>query len=660
MQPKEPSRPNPAANDEVDALTRLKALLIGPEQQSIERLDAEAHDRATQARRVADNLPESLDHAYRSTPKALTRALDQPVATCLKGSVQRDPGFFADILYPVMGPAIRRSISQTLKALVQEINQALEHSFTLKGLRWRLESARSGVPFAEIVLRHTLRYRVDEMFLIETGSGLLIKHLTQGPETARDPDAVSGMLTAIRDFAGDTFDDAAGVRTRLETVDIGEHTLWLVHGPRAYLACAIRGTPPIGLRDELAQVVDEIHRKHDDVLAGYADDSALADRLQPLLEHCLQSEKTSAERRGFPWPVAIFGLLTVAGLTWWLHSTWRIADQENAARAQLQAAVAQLDASPGTVITDWRIAEGRLAIKGLHDPMTRAPTEVLTAAGLDPSSYSATFQPFESSQPAAALARARARLVPPDDVTLTLSADGSLKAIGAADSAWIGRATLLAVTVPGINAFDRTELESHDARLAHEVAAWLNPPPSAKIGVNDAVATITGVAPFAWIEQLADLGTPPRGLAELRFEDLQPVEARRLDALRHQIEQTWISFQADIELSPNQQSVVESLADRATELRRHAQTLGWPIQLRIIGRTDGTGTLEQNLFLARERAATVASALRATQLDLPDLLLGAINQPPQPPGIRPDLTLRRVEFRVLTGSQPVGNETAKP
>ena len=88
---------------------------------------------------------------YDEAPEELTRALEQPFSACIEDSVQRNQGFFADILFPIMGPAIRRSISQALKGLVQQINQTLEHSLTVKGLRWRLEAARSGVPFAEVV-----------------------------------------------------------------------------------------------------------------------------------------------------------------------------------------------------------------------------------------------------------------------------------------------------------------------------------------------------------------------------------------------------------------------------------------------------------------------------------------------------------------------------
>ena len=634
-----------AANDEASALAALKALLLGPEQASIQRLDEEFHDHRVQAERVSDNLTEALDRTYRETPTELTDALDRPVAECLKGSVQRDPGFFADVLYPVMGPAIRRSITQAMKDLVQQINQTLEHSLTLKGLRWRLEAARSGVPFAEVVLRNTLRYRVDEVFLIQSGSGLLIQHLTRADAQAHDPDAVSGMLTAIRDFASDTF-DAAASETRLETIDAGEHTLWLVHGPLAYLACAIRGIAPVGLRDELAQVIETIHRRHDDLLRRVGDDPEQADRLRPLLEPCLKSERVEPGGRRFPWPFAILALLVLAALGWWAKGLWETQSSAAADHARLVAAVEQLNASPGTLVTDWQIEQGRLLLTGLHDPLTTTPEQLLSEAGLAQTAYETAFQPFESQVPAAVLARAHQRLAPPAEVTLSLNDDGALAAAGVADAQWIDRAALLATTVPGIRAYDASALEHRDDRLRRDLSARLAPPDTVELRVADGIARFSGIAPMDWIDSLPGQVDLPNGRVILDADRLRPFEAVRLNALRRQVEQVAIPFGDGATLDPNQRPRIEGLAGLINELQQHAERLERRIRLHVIGRTDGIGTPEQNLFVARERAMVVAEALEAQGLSLPEMELNVIVLPPRAFSRSPDFRHRRVEFRL--------------
>lgn len=633
--------PPPAANDEASALATLKTLLVGQELNSIERLEEETRDPAVQQKRVADSLPQSINQAYHDSPAELTRALERPVSECIEDSVERNPTFFADILYPVMGPAIRRSITQAMRELVQHINQSLEHSLTVKGLKWRIEAARSGIPFAEIVLRHTLRYRVEEVFLIQSGSGLLIQHIRKDPAQTTDADAVSAMLTAIRDFAQDTL-DGEGRDSRLETVDVGDHTLWLIHGPKAYLACAIRGVPPVGLRDELAAVLEQIHRRHPALLEDFDGDPTTAAPTVPLLEPCLRSETAQASGKRFPWPLLLV-LLVIAGLlAWWAYGQWQTKAAADRHRALQTAAAATLSTRPGIVLTDWQISDGRLHLQGLHDPLSPAPESVLAQSGLTPTDYSLSFRPFQSSDPAAALARARQRLAPPDEVTLELGDDGTLSAHGFATGDWIGRAALLATTVPGVARYDDSRLENMDTRVQKELYELLQPPEQVRITVTGGAARLHGEAPVAWMRSLPEQTPPIIGLESMRHDDLQPLEIRRLSTLTRMIGASTVEFASGIELDDRQQAKIASLAALVSEAHQHAQDLRTPIGLQIIGRTDGTGSPEQNVYVSQARATRVADALLAAATPMPEIQLRTIMQPPG----GPDAEKRRVEFRV--------------
>ena len=650
--------PPPAANDENSALATLKALLVGPEQSSIRELEKESQDPERQRRRIADALPDSLNEAYRDSPRELTRSLEMPVSECIEGSVKRNPAFFADILYPVMGPAIRRSIAQTMRELVQHINQTLEHSLTIKGLKWRAEAARSGIPFAEIVLRHTLRYRVEEAFLIQSGSGLLIQHVRQQQTHTTDADAVSAMLTAIRDFAHHTL-DTADEDARLETVDVGDHTRWLIHGPRAYLACAIRGVPPVGLRDELAGVVEEIHRRHAGLLQDFDGDPASATALIPLMEPCLQMETATPKGKRFPWPVLLLALAAAGILAWWGHTAWRAHALASEYRAKQMAAVTALSNASGIVLTDWRIDGERLQIQGLHDPLTPSPEGILAASGLSAAEVRQSFRPFQSSEPTAARARAEQRLAPPPSIRLTLDERGVLRAQGSADPEWVARAALLATTIPGVNAYDDSGLRNQDGRIRKQLSELLMPPPQASIEVSDGAASIKGEAPLSWIESLPPVRPQIAGLTGLVYEQLKPLEMQRLTALINMIESTRVAFASGTaELGSAQLTQLDSLAALIGEAHQYAQDMHLALELQIIGRTDGTGSAEQNLYLARERAARVAQRLAQYDTPLPGISLSAIPQPAA--HTAPDDEMRRVEFRILGAGQPEGTNQAKP
>src|SRR6478752_8375088 len=97
--------------------------------------------------------------------------------------------------------------------------------FSWRGLKWRLEAYRSGSSFADVVLKHTVVFRVEHIFLIHRKTGLLLEHVAAQNAAAQDPQMVSGMLTAIQDFVRDSFTqakDGGGI----DTLRLGDLLLW--------------------------------------------------------------------------------------------------------------------------------------------------------------------------------------------------------------------------------------------------------------------------------------------------------------------------------------------------------------------------------------------------------------------------------------------------
>lgn len=153
-------------------IEQLRNLLLRKEQQRLDKLEQQLADRERRILAVAEILPETLTRLQHS--KRLKRSLRPQFDSGIEASIQRDPKRFAAIFYPVIGPAIRRAISEALKGLLDSINRTMEHSFSARSWSWRLQAWRTGVPFNQIVLKHTLAYSIDEVFLVQRDSGLLI------------------------------------------------------------------------------------------------------------------------------------------------------------------------------------------------------------------------------------------------------------------------------------------------------------------------------------------------------------------------------------------------------------------------------------------------------------------------------------------------------
>ena len=167
-----------------------------------------------------------------------------------ESSIRSDPTTLVNILYPTIVPAIRKSIGETIDETFQRLNQTLKYSLTWRGLKWRWEAWRTGLPFAEVVLKHTLVYQVEHVFLVHRHTGLLIAHVAAENAVSQDPQLVSSMLVAIQDFVRDSFSGAE--HQGLDSVQLGELRLWSEPGPFAVLVAVIRGDPPEGLHDACA------------------------------------------------------------------------------------------------------------------------------------------------------------------------------------------------------------------------------------------------------------------------------------------------------------------------------------------------------------------------------------------------------------------------
>lgn len=420
---------------------RLRSLLLAPEQAALERLRA-AEDALPQ------RLPELLDEVERGERReALHRALAPVVAAALTDAVRRDRRRIVDALFPVIGPAIRRSIAEALRGFVADLNRALEHSLTPRGIAWRIESWRSGVPFAQVVMKHSLRYRIDHLFLIERESGLLL-HRHSAPELPDlDADAIAGMLTAIADFVRDSVraDEDAG----LASATVGEHLLQVLEGPHAVLACFIRGVPPPALAERLRAALEDLHRARDAQPEPDSfdwDDAGGRAFEMPLLEPGASVPVAAPTR----WPVVLLALALLGLAASWAWDRWQRADES----ARLRAAVA---ASPGW---EWlaleRDAQWRLRV--LRDPDAAPAAQVLAAARLRADAVRIEEQPFLSLQAPLVVLRARRALAPPAAVEIEFEG-GALRVRGRAPQGWVRELEARALLLPGVARLDRAGLE---------------------------------------------------------------------------------------------------------------------------------------------------------------------------------------------------------
>src|SRR5580692_12805853 len=188
--PQGQSQENPPDNNH--AYEELRHLIIAPEQEELADIQERLDDRARRTQDVSSVVAEAIimRRDQRGDP-SLAQALAPTVEETLRESVRHDPHPLADALFPVMGPAIRKSISEALRGMLESFNQALEHSISARGIKWRIEALRTGKPFAEIVLMHSLLFRVEQVFLFHRQTGLVLSHVVAPSIARQDPSLVA-------------------------------------------------------------------------------------------------------------------------------------------------------------------------------------------------------------------------------------------------------------------------------------------------------------------------------------------------------------------------------------------------------------------------------------------------------------------------------------
>jgi outer membrane protein OmpA-like peptidoglycan-associated protein len=442
-----------------DPLDELRSLLAAAEQEDVARIHERLNDPVTRAEDVSLVLAEAI--TIRSGKDSqLTDALQPTVEEAIVRSVRRDPQTLVDALFPVMGPAIRKSIASTLAAMLQSLNETLTEGFSVQGLKWRLEAWRTGRPFAEVVLLRSLVYRVEQVFLIHLKSGLLLQHVSANPGAVQDADMVSGMLTAIRDFAHDSFGgtEASG----LDAFQVGDLTVWVEQGPLAILAGAIRGNPPQELKAVFAETIEKIHSGQAGDLEAFEGNAAPFERSRPLLESCLKVQRQTAAqiKPGAPrrattaLKVALAVALLAIGL-WIAFSARR--------NRRWNQYLARVGATPGLVVASSERRGGKLFVNGLRDPLARDPAAMLAPASLGPEDVVATWRPYQALDSELVLTRAKHVLEPPATATLEMRG-GVLAARGAAPHAWIAEAKRESRALSGVTRFDDSNLVDADRR----------------------------------------------------------------------------------------------------------------------------------------------------------------------------------------------------
>lgn len=591
----------PQSPSSLDPYEELINILTERERMRLDLLENALRDTSSRANLVSEVLPEAFARRNLKDDR-LNKVLQPTITNILQALFRKKPQMFIDALFPIIGSTIRKSISASIAAILQNISQGLEHAFTLRGLRWRFEAWRTGRSFAEVVLSHTIAYRVEQVFLIHRETGILLEHVALDEGSAQDPQIVSSMLSAIKDFVQDSF--RIGSEETLERFRVGDLTMFIEQGPQAIIAAAVRGEPPANLTEILQTALENVHKELRNELAEFAGDVSPFVLARPILEECL-IQKDRERKKGLGLIFWLVVLLIFGSACYGLYMYGSFVYSNYKLQKDLDA---QLNREPGFQLSQVRvnIFTGEASLVITRDALARHIDEILRERGLNPANFNLTERLVVSMDPKMIEQRVYEKLSPiPDGVNIEVRGD-ILYLSGRARDEFIQRIERSWPAVMGLSGIDISNLENLDAELLEQRRRTR--------------------------EQLA--------------EELQ----RKID----EIQTTNILF--DINQPNPREDQLWKIAAVAASFKvclELAARLDREVMLVIVGHTDPTGQLVENDILGNTRANRVLSLLLDQGLDIQHLDtrgVGPAVRVEVPDGLDPNQFRRRVSFRVQQAS----------
>lgn len=192
--------------------------------------------------RVNPIIDEKIDNFVVEIPKTLGPAITEALKTEIKNSQDA----VVEALFPIIGKMIKKYVQQEMQLLSEAINKKMNSAFSFEGLKRKFKAKRTGVSEGELMLQELAKPIIEQIMVIEKGSGLVISEYTKTQNI--DQDMVGGMLTAIKSFAEDAFEKG---NQELQYIEYNSFHIHLQNFSSYYIAVVISGPFNVIFKDKL-------------------------------------------------------------------------------------------------------------------------------------------------------------------------------------------------------------------------------------------------------------------------------------------------------------------------------------------------------------------------------------------------------------------------
>ena len=449
----------PAPSHAESQLNRLRDALLGEHYEKLKAIEARLADQEYFMSQLTTVLPEGVAASDTHSPK-LSFALRDPAVKTLSLAARTRTADLSLALAPVMGPAISRAITVALRDFQAGMEHLIANNFTATGLRWRWMSWRTGVPVARIAMQETIRSQSEHVLFASKRTGAILASVVSNDLGEDIPPTVVAEHRALVEKLALT-PTMTRIASEVQSVKVGDRTIVLAHGPWATIGAVVYGEVPNGYQQQVLTALQAVEKEFVNELKNLKPNSNVSafSAADPTLQGLLVQDFLAPKKNVPVEPVAAkpsrwklwLALVLLALLIWIAYSVYSAMIRRSLTHA--------LEAETALVTTHIDGRPGAWLVRGLADPMAFSAERVATTSGVPVSQVQYELRPYISLDPALMLQRAKAKLNPPPDITLSIVGNRLLVGEGIAPVEWIERARQAALTIPGIENVDFSKVK---------------------------------------------------------------------------------------------------------------------------------------------------------------------------------------------------------
>lgn len=228
---------------------KLKEILLEQDREDreelarkLEELDSQLNDRKNLEERVNPILTDQEGTLKKNFSKLFGPQITESISKQIKESQDE----VVEVLYPIIGRMIKKYITSEIEKLSEKVDAQMELAFSWEGWKLRIKAWISGTPQKDMVLSNLIEPKIEEIYVIERNSGILIGSYSK--KESLDGDMVAGMLTAIKAFVEDAFSADA---QQLESIDYENYKVIIKNFKSFFISVVCSGGMSSNFKDKL-------------------------------------------------------------------------------------------------------------------------------------------------------------------------------------------------------------------------------------------------------------------------------------------------------------------------------------------------------------------------------------------------------------------------